>query len=500
MVKLFLTIDTASRGKLVLLELPFSTYACHYLSTKFSAKSSKLEPMRKTSIEILGLSKLQQLDIYDLLSKIFTFEKGGTFVYDIIIKENRYICYPMWIDSSRYIKEPDENRLDLKMFNIILCIDRKEYNNVTHIYNTLQVFSNNILYEEYRTRYLEKEICDILDLYEEYFNADSIEVNFQDMLDSFDHRNNLLRCMRYLYMGLGCNKIFKVRINNWLEFRNSVYLEESTCFEINEIKPYHSIYITNIAALKDNTNDNNPMLLLFLTKNNPYKSIEEICIENSLSIDTVVKYCRQIAAWGFGRIIYKITGNSIFSIFPTYEYNRKKEKRFIELFGIDLYETINMFLNNLSLEEIYDQLHGSLTIDKFKFMTVYLLENEYIIQNKEYIIPKLPLKYKYNVEVMLLNKSKMTLMENSLFDFMIEDYDIQNVTFKKQTYFEDYLTKLRKNACDDYNILKNIFYLFGNKHCLAEIAYFTGYKIPRILDLIKKYFYLFDIILEPYIN
>jgi hypothetical protein len=487
MIKLYFVIDSVLKGKSVLIYFPTDIYNYQYLKSKFINRL--LEPIRKMSIELLSHLKIAKIDLndnydqYDLLTRVFTFEKGNNFIYDISVNQTRYICYPIWINNSKYMKNEEKSKnLGLKMFNIVVSLDNSDNFNIPSIYDNIQAFSNSLLLEEYRNTYLTREISDIFNLYES-FTSDN-----EDSLSDFEHSNNLYKCLKLFYTGMSKHKIHKFKINNWLDFKTSVF----STTDVIEIKTFQTILITKNSALKDFTQDYNPMILQFVSKINPFKSIEEICLENNLSISTVIKYCKQIISWNFGKVINKTTGNSILTISESYEFNHKKEKRFTEVFGLDLYETLNLFFCNHTLEEIYKQLHSDLSVQRFKLMIVYLLENEFVIQNCQYVLPRMEFKYNYNTETILLNKAKMFLKENEYLEFMIEDFDTQKKNGNK-FYFEDYLLTIKNT--EDYNVFKNVYYYFGKDYTLEQISYLTGYA--QIFDLIKKYFYLFDIIIEP---
>ena len=106
----------------------------------------------------------------DTIAAIFsTKHKMAKHVYDIQIDTNRYICYPVYLDESKYAKaiKSDENEekneskgLRLKMFNIVLIFQhRSKYLHfLTSVYMNLPKISASIEFEEYRSRFLSKEL------------------------------------------------------------------------------------------------------------------------------------------------------------------------------------------------------------------------------------------------------------------------------------------------------------------------------------------------------
>ena len=56
---------------------------------------------------------------------------------------------------------------------------------------------------------------------------------------------------------------------------------------------------------------------------------------------------------------------------------------------------------------------------------------------------------------------------------------------------------IEKNSPYDAEILFSIFYLLNEDFDIDEISYLTGFKISKLNEFVKKYKYLFNIVIHP---
>lgn len=401
------------------------------------------------------------------------------------------------------------------MFNIVVCVDiscKKDI--LDNIYLTLETFSNYLLFEEYRSIYLGHELLSIIKYYEKYFN--SFDINSENyVLDTFQktlvQESNLFTVMKNFYMSLKkTNSVRSLVINNWLEFKTSSNLNFNENINI-DIKPYHSVVITKLSQLKKMLPlyDASPIVNNILKVLTPLKNLDEIATENGIHIDFVKKIAKQVIFWGFGKLIFKMTNYSIYSVNPQYTIDSSLIKAFEEEFALNLFETLNNFTLNIGLEKIYTDYYKHM-IDNEKFIKaiVWLLTNEYLIQCSTIFISKLPFKLNYNYEKILINKADMMLLKSEMFDLLLEDVDVKNIIKDRQhniflnenknnVFFENFLELLKNQNMEDFQLMNSLFYLISNLFYIEEISFYSGFRMSKLIEIFNKYEYIFDVLIEP---
>lgn len=80
------------------------------------------------------------------------------------------------------------------------------------------------------------------------------------------------------------------------------------------------------------------------------------------------------------------------------------------------------------------------------------------------------------------------------------NYKAPDLAIGTKIYFEDVLEKIKKTSEADYNILNDIFYFLTPDFDFDQISNLSIYKDDLINTTIKKYKYLFNIIIEPIFN
>ena len=64
-------------------------------------------------------------------------------------------------------------------------------------------------------------------------------------------------------------------------------------------------------------------------------------------------------------------------------------------------------------------------------------------------------------------------------------------------YYEDFLKEVKEKSNQDFFVLSVIKELIAKKLYIEEISYYTGFKIKEILNVIKKYDPIFDLVVVP---
>jgi len=138
-------------------------------------------------------------------------------------------------------------------------------------------------------------------------------------------------------------------------------------------------------------------------------------------------------------------------------------------------------------------------------MLEWLIENEYLVQCSKYIISKLPLKRKYNIERELLLKSEFLFKKNNKLELSMNDCDsFEELAYthyaeennkSEDLFMEDFNKILYEKCSTDAEILHNIFYFLSTDFEVEEIAYITGYSLSKIHKFLADYKWLFSILI-----
>ncbi len=153
-------------------------------------------------------------------------------------------------------------------------------------------------------------------------------------------------------------------INNWFEFKAPLTLTPYN----NDIKPYHTLILTNKKNIHDWIHKNydiNPLLQIFVKFCTPFKTLAELSLDHKIPLEFIISIAKQLHAWNLGKIIKKIHNYSHFSINEDYSYNKKLEGEFEGKFELSLYETINIFSCSDYIDKIFTEKFIDVTNYKF---------------------------------------------------------------------------------------------------------------------------------------
>ena len=202
--------------------------------------------------------------------------------------------------------------------------------------------------------------------------------------------------------------------------------------------------------------------------------------------------------WKCAKKIFKIQNTSIFAInhnIQNFDLNKNVEKEKKEKI-FKIIETLSSIEPNIFLEDLHKNYFSDINNENFLEYIIFLLENEFIIMISQIIISKLKFKYEYDYEKMII-KNFNNISNNLIDNLNINDNNNKDKINENEFYFEDFLEEIKKNENNDYVILFDIMPFIQKKMFIDEIVYFTGYKINEILDIVKKYNYIFSILFFP---
>ena len=506
------------------IEYPFSEEYFNYLQAKYKGEDNEQNYKNELVNEKDGL--IQNFIIKD--------NNNNRIIFDLIIEENRYISFPIWIDKNKYyedlidsklinqnkniFKKGKNNESLLIMFNIIFVLDKVNTFTVNkdlikNISVNIESISKIFLFEEYRKFYLSKELLSFVNSNKKFFNDKNKEnkcySKFKDLIS-----NKLLINIKNIYEGIKNNQISKIFINN-LEFRYNFQITISNS-NYHNIQPYHSAIIQKEKEVIDFFRENidiNPILLLILDNFSPFKSIEDISLEYNIHISILIFFINQLISWNFAKLIFKIGNNSLFEISSNLNFeidinqNHFSPMDFLSVLKIFTFAKPGTNINSLYSNSFESQM------DKGKFlnMLIYLLQNNFLILTSIIIDSILPFKFEYFFEKFIFDSlSNFQNKKNS--NMIFEDVNIneKQVNGNKKTinlynykrnndivYYEDILFEIKQKSIDDYYLLNNITSLIQKKMYIEEISYYSNYKINEILQTIEKYPELFNIIIVP---
>ena len=201
--------------------------------------------------------------------------------------------------------------------------------------------------------------------------------------------------------------------------------------------------------------------------------------------------------------------------------NLNKEINRNQFFPFNFFSVLKIFSAiepGTSINSLYSKYFEN-QMDKGKFLTglIYLLENEFIVLSSMIIICILPFKFKYDYEKCILDSLGNLIKKQNNVNMTLEDLNINgkendnnsNIENNKKiniyhynkskniTYYEDILLEIKEISIEDYYVLNSITGLIQKKIYIEEISYYSNYKINKILETVKKYPQLFNIIIVP---
>jgi len=120
------------------------------------------------------------------------------------------------------------------------------------------------------------------------------------------------------------------------------------------------------------------------------------------------------------------------------------------------------------------------------------------------------LKRKYNQFSEYMNKTNYFFKNKENYNCLINDFDAKTEIDQKVNHeggfmkinklcFEDVLNKLKKVSEADFNVLNDIYCFLNTEFDFDQIVNLSMYKDDLINSTIKKYKYLFNVIIEPVI-
>ena len=126
---------------------------------------------------------------------------------------------------------------------------------------------------------------------------------------------------------------------------------------------------------------------------------------------------------------------------------------------------------------------------------INLVEKQNLVQTSIIIYSKLKMKVMCNFKEKMLNQFCDLISHEYLFE-KINEKENQNED-DDEYYYEDFLSDIKKKSKEDFFILSIIKDFIYKKLYINEISYYTGIKIKDILNVVKKYDYIFDLVVVP---
>ena len=536
MKSIFVVAESLTYEKHFLFEYPLTQDFFNYLCKLYIKESkSKNETNNNNPLE----NNFSYLELY---LKSFTLDNhiNQDFIFDIIIDNERFISFPIWFSKNEYNKrkkreeEKEENLKNkinlnlinnqesnniiknedkyilLNMFNIVFVFNNDEPMNKKQelfksVYSNLESLSKLLLFEEYNKHYLGIETLRIIKIKQKFFNKKA-GLSFDNFKEKFPTNNNIYKFIKNIYEGIAKNEISHVNICNIeLNYYISMYTNQLNGFQI---KPYHSIIIINRKKLNNfikSAADLNPIIFKIIDKIFEMKTLHEISLEDDIELNFVMFFANQLVSWNLANIIFKFNNYSTFQIsdnIPKPNIIRKYE-------GIMGFNQAVLILNKFTisestttLNEIYQTYFKSIDNDTFKRRINFLAERQYLVQTSIIIFSKLKMRSEYNYKKTMLNKFSNLTMHKNIFDKKEENKNniINNNDEDDEYYYEDFLSDIKSKSKEDFFILSIIKELISKKLYVNEISYYTGIKIKDILNVVKKYEYIFDLVVVPLYN
>jgi hypothetical protein len=332
-------------------------------------------------------------------------------------------------------------------------------------------------------------------------------------------RNFLFKNLTRFYDDLKLFRFFKIPINNWYEFKAPTKLL-SFC---SEIQNYHTIILNKGKKITEwlQQSDINPLTNIFLSVVTPFKNFLEISLDNKIPMDFIKLIAKQIHCLGLGKITKKLHNNSILTVNPDAKITVTLELEFNKQFNRNIYdEALNHFTFNKGLNKIFKKHFYQFTNDKFLQIIEFLLSNECLASCCTYFLPKMKLKRSFCAERILLNKSLQLFTKSEKLEPILNDLDANSEDsygYYVQSYFtnrrsgkmgsskklpksdptlEDFILCLRYSNPADFEVFNNIYYFFNENFDIDMISYYTGYKDEKLLKFLKKYKFLFNVIIS----
>ncbi len=531
MKSIFVIAESMNYEKHFLFDYPLSTAFYNYLC-KLYIKESKSKNE--------GVNNKKPLDndfsYIDLYLKSFTLENhiNQDFIFDIIIDNERFISFPIWFSKSEYNKrkkgeeEKEEylkNKYYLKintqssnnilknadkyillnMFNIVLVFNNdepmeKKQDLFKSVYSNLESLSKLLLFEEYNKHFLGIETERIIKIKKNYFNKKS-GISKESFQKRFPKNNNIYKLIKSIYDGIENNEISHITVH---KIESNYYISKYTNLMNGfPIKPYHCLSIIDRRKLNNffkSAVDINPLILKIIDKIFEMKTLHEISLENNIELNFVLFFANQLVSWKLANIIFKFNNYSTFQITEKNQNRiamRKNEKMIGFNQAISILNKFAISESTTTLNEIYQVYYKSTDNAAFiKFINI-LVESQHLVQTSIIIFSKLIIKSECNYKQLMINKFCDLTSHKNLF----EDANINEIKDEDDAYYyEDFLKDIKSKNSEDFFILSLIKDFISQKLYVNEISYYTGIKIQDILNTVKKYEYIFDLVVVPLYN
>jgi hypothetical protein len=269
------------------------------------------------------------------------------------------------------------------------------------------------------------------------------------------------------------------------------------------IKPYHSIIIVNRRKLNNffkSQADINPMIYRIIDKIFEMKTLQEISLEEDIELNFILFFANQLVSWNLANLIFKFNNYSTFQvteIIPDLKTIGKFDNFIRFNHALSIVNKFTLSESTTTLNEIYQTYFKSIDSAKFKKQITYLMENQFLVQTSIIIFSKLKMKDEYNYKKAMINKFCNLASHEKIFD----DNDLKEINVIKEDddvyYYEDFLRDIKSKNKEDFFILSIIKDFISKKMYINEISYYTGIKIKDILNTVKNYEYIFDLVVVP---
>ena len=535
MKSIFVIAESINYEKHFLFEYPLTEEFYNYLHKKYFKESKSNKNIRNKNDE-------KNISYIELYLKSFTLDNhiNQDFIFDIIINEERFISFPLWFSKNEYNKRKkieeeylinkvnlggkefkketknEDRYLLLNMFNIVYVFSSNEPMNVKQelfksVYSNLESLSKILLYQEYNRHYLGIETLRILKNFQIFFTDKKTNITYNNFRKKFPVNNYIYKYIKTMFDGIKRSEIFHVTIYNIeLNYYISMYTNQLNGFQI---KPYHCIIIMNKNKLKSFINsvvDLNPNIEKISNLLLEMKTLEEISLETDIELNFVMFFANQLVSWNLANIIYKFNNYSTFQISDNFP-DDNIFNIFTHISGIIGFNQALSILNSFTtsestttLNEIYQNYFKSNDNNTFHRNIKFLVEKQYLIQTSIIIHSKLKIRDEFNYNKYMINQ---ICNSTSNEDLTKDEKNNKNEEKKNgegdednNYYYEDFLKDIKSKSNEDFFILTIIKDFIRQKLYINEISYHTGIKIKEILDTVKKYEYIFDLVVVPLYN
>ena len=529
MKSIFVVAESLTYEKHFLFEYPLTEDFYNYLHKKYFKEPKSYKNFQNKNIKN-SESSFSYLELY---LKSFTLDNhiNQDFIFDIIIDNDRFISFPIWFSKNEYKKrikredmknnnsnnelnKNDDRYMLLNMFNIIFVFSNDEPMNIKQelfksVYSNLESLSKLLLFEEYNKHYLGIETLRITKMIQKFFTQKKEMINYKNFVEKFSTNNNIYKYIKNIYIGIINNEISHVTICNIeLNYYISMYTNQLNSFQI---KPYHSVIITNRRKLNSffqNATDINPKIIIIIDKIFKMKTLQEISLENNIELNFVMFFANQLVSWNLGNIIFKFNNYSTFQISDNIPegINLRKHEGIIGFNqAISILNKFTISESTTTLNEIYQIYFKSIDNEVFKRCINYLVERQYLIQTSIIIFSKLKIKNIRDYKKVMINKFCNLTSHKDIYEEERNNNvkNINNENKEKEEekyYYEDFLREIKEKSNQDFFVLSIIKELIAKKLYIDEISYYTGIKIKEILNVIKKYEPIFDLVVVPLYN